>query len=1150
LRDVSIDFIDHVEFWTRVTRIFLHHGNAFAAQSSAEKCLNIIFRGLNSDSNVVSSRSTARSENGMPSSRFKNLKFGPKIWRWVSLCERYFGVAISRLIQPTGQDKALQLELRLAALRHLALACQYGQTAQVPTLTIEAALDAWNVSLEIMRNSESTEPPSSLPLLQSRILNLIVEASKMTIGDIAVQEQCAKLCQQFYIALIEHHCADAHWNEALALVEAAFVNTPQALQKPLWKQRVVVLSKMGRSALDGIQKLKESDPSLQARVFAILARNSTLPEQQLEGYQKILGGASAAKLSSTDKVEYLLEISQWMSSSGFFSTEIKEMLYSAMDLIYQKEESLISFVGETYDLKPQSLTKDSDSSNVKSARMMFRASGRKLSGLGSSARGSFKLNRSASIFGQALNQKESHDEQSFDCRQLEQAARTSVMIGLLEADNAIKVRKLLESVYFMMQFHRVWSMSVIDEARRVAYAKLVNTQQDVCHFDSFKLASTEEKDYHLPVFPLTLLKWQPAAAFFEHHKNCVNQKAYSTYVPSPDSVCFFPLTVHYTLIAATMLENYGFATHALFCLAWLRSIIIVDSPSMVSSSIIGLLYFKVLFALDARISLILSLIQILVLVSKLGIPHSIIFDKSFGFDSITCSSIASNVISDMSDLSKINYKGGDYDGFAKTNDMFGFYTYTKDLNIGTDVTSAVSICQCLYDLSQYHLCHRLALSLRIRVTLNDDKRNLLGTTIILAQLEYDNGKFKESFALLLSVKNLLHEVGDTILLSRVAVLMIDCNMRMGETDEALRIASDVIQLFTQYATITGDIMVTAAKDGLKMNTDDSQSVRSGSSSSLKRNSFNGQSVKPTESSLKSRNDTEKSFDLAQALLCMVLRILDLLLTLGLSIDEMDENFLVKTESVFEKMDNYMANAREVLINIVNNNSKELTALLEKFSDVSYQLVRYRMLAGSPAILRPKSSIVRTASLKPNLSEMWNEEAYVTSFNMAIDQMEQALVIRRGFVALSTAFQAKINSFASSLSVEPAPAAATALTPAKSNQQAAKKAGQSHASEAESSTQMKLKEISSFLSLEQSREVAILEMKLSHQMINMAIMNKEHLSKQKKEVRVVIRNVADKYIYDNRQPDDFKVDDFKPTMLEKVINTLGPVRQTLGRTVRH
>lgn len=48
---------------------------------------------------------------------------------------------------PPGQDKSLQSALRLASLRHFALACSYGLKAQRAELVVQAAIAAWNVAV-------------------------------------------------------------------------------------------------------------------------------------------------------------------------------------------------------------------------------------------------------------------------------------------------------------------------------------------------------------------------------------------------------------------------------------------------------------------------------------------------------------------------------------------------------------------------------------------------------------------------------------------------------------------------------------------------------------------------------------------------------------------------------------------------------------------------------------------------------------------------------------------------------------------------------------------------------------------------------------------------------------------------------------------
>ena len=49
----------------------------------------------------------------------------------------------------TGQDEILKSELRMAGLRHFALACTYGHRAQRIELVIQAGTVAWNVMVRI-----------------------------------------------------------------------------------------------------------------------------------------------------------------------------------------------------------------------------------------------------------------------------------------------------------------------------------------------------------------------------------------------------------------------------------------------------------------------------------------------------------------------------------------------------------------------------------------------------------------------------------------------------------------------------------------------------------------------------------------------------------------------------------------------------------------------------------------------------------------------------------------------------------------------------------------------------------------------------------------------------------------------------------------
>ena len=95
-----------VECWARITKLRLNADDTYGSQAAAEQCLQIV------------------ADNNMAGDDMRQLS--PRVWRWISACERCFGITISNIIREEGQDKKLQDELRMASLRHFSLACHFG----------------------------------------------------------------------------------------------------------------------------------------------------------------------------------------------------------------------------------------------------------------------------------------------------------------------------------------------------------------------------------------------------------------------------------------------------------------------------------------------------------------------------------------------------------------------------------------------------------------------------------------------------------------------------------------------------------------------------------------------------------------------------------------------------------------------------------------------------------------------------------------------------------------------------------------------------------------------------------------------------------------------------------------------------------------
>jgi hypothetical protein len=294
------------EAWTRLTRLRMMLGDTIGSQYTAEKCLELVSYNTLSDHD----RSCLNA----------------RVWRWVSVCERYFGQAIASIIQPIGQDLSLQNDLRLVTLDHFLKSCHYGTLSAYENLVVEVATLAWNISIPLISN---TTVRAQLYHIQRGIIDNLIKCRNPN-----YKASSDKLMQQFYLAIIEGYANVFDWDNATKIVMEAFTHVPTSLQKPLWQWRVIAMSKKGKSVLDGLQKLKEGDPSLQAQVYGVLARASTIPEQQLESYMT----AITILQESIERVDYILEAAQWMGSNSIPRIDIMDLVESAVDALYEVEE--------------------------------------------------------------------------------------------------------------------------------------------------------------------------------------------------------------------------------------------------------------------------------------------------------------------------------------------------------------------------------------------------------------------------------------------------------------------------------------------------------------------------------------------------------------------------------------------------------------------------------------------------------------------------------------------------------------------------------------------------------------------------------------------------------------------------------------------
>jgi len=116
---------------------------------------------------------------------------------------------------------------------------------------------------------------ASLAALQRQIVDVLLRHKKDAAdAGGATAAALPSLLQQFYVAMVTRLCETAQWGKASKAIAEAFMHVPPALQRPLWRLRVIALSKQGKNVLDGIQKMISGagakDPSLQVISRALL----------------------------------------------------------------------------------------------------------------------------------------------------------------------------------------------------------------------------------------------------------------------------------------------------------------------------------------------------------------------------------------------------------------------------------------------------------------------------------------------------------------------------------------------------------------------------------------------------------------------------------------------------------------------------------------------------------------------------------------------------------------------------------------------------------------------------------------------------------------------------------------------------------------
>lgn len=726
-----------VEAYTRLTRANIKLGNIHSANDTAEKCLRVVSDGIAA---FAVEKPRPSPDDQSPSSAVHK-----RVWRWASLCERFFGKAIAQLIKSDGQDLTLQLQLRIAALRHFTIGCKFGVNASIDHLVELTSVDAWNVAMPLLEHLSSNNDD-----LVSSLISLFVQVIESLL-QCESSPKISLLKQQFYLALIEIHAELGDWSAAMETVMSAFDNMPSDLQKPLWKWRVIVMSKRGKNVLDGLQKLKENDPTLQARVYAILARSAAKRSTQHEAYRKALDILK----DDISRADYALETAQWMATNGFAKSAIADTIRLALDAISEVDDVIME---DTI----------SESQSATSSRHTSRRTMRK--SVRSSTTKSHQSRRRKSRSERSLDALQGERAPGLTLANFDQALRGKAMLAMMAVTEADRTQHCLDAMQYVNRSLKKWQDTLTALGMTLAAAASPPSAEPASAIedDASRSPSAAPAYTKIPDDLLDFISWQPTNELLSLMKQG-RLSTSSVNIPCEESLQFMPLTVAALTFIAESLEKMGYCKTALQCLAWARVCVLFTEDVENSKYVHLRLHFMLLKMLSCcNISCVKP-------ASTLGIAGSSPADT---FAELV-SHVSAMRLGDVSD--------------CEITAEHGIPAWTQRLESHDVVSCALSLSRIFIELGMTPYATQVARRLQ-QSAANTSSRVYAEASLILSRISLQCGDFNTAVSTSLSLSHVVAKFNDALLLQEHSCIMIKALVGLHRAQDAASVAADTLAL--------------------------------------------------------------------------------------------------------------------------------------------------------------------------------------------------------------------------------------------------------------------------------------------------------------------------------------------------------------------
>ncbi|XP_073541302.1 cilia- and flagella-associated protein 46 isoform X2 [Phyllobates terribilis] len=280
---------------------------------------------------------------------------------------------------------------RLSAIKAFEMSSRFAGEAGNPSLTVQAAKHFWHACSPLIKSAKEREPlKDSVVCVLESLAEAEVRRRKgseddtmlfhlwpsMDVQSRTVHEQenlegvssesdpyNQKLCLKaaLYELLFNIYADKNDWQSGLKVLDEAIGILPRTRHRlALFKHRVLVKARLGHHFFMDIQKFKDESEDYVSYIWHHVALTCRTVPDQLACY---INAVDALQKPENDwqKVEYLLELSEWLYCRQFPVSDAVHLLDRAVDILLRMKFTSCSEEGKSQKVKPKSKKKPSQS---------------------------------------------------------------------------------------------------------------------------------------------------------------------------------------------------------------------------------------------------------------------------------------------------------------------------------------------------------------------------------------------------------------------------------------------------------------------------------------------------------------------------------------------------------------------------------------------------------------------------------------------------------------------------------------------------------------------------------------------------------------------------------------------------------------------